>query len=65
MTIVEYFDPHNKRHLRAYQTVMETGAWPKDFLPKDIVIPPLWNTLLAYKMANCWVEYKLADPFSR
>jgi hypothetical protein len=64
MTIIEFFDPNDKKHLRAYKNVMETGAWPKGFLPKGIEIQPLWNTLLAYKMANCWVDYKIGDPFT-
>jgi hypothetical protein len=59
MTIVEFFDPHDIKHIKAYENVMNTGAWPKGFLPVGIEIPPMWNPLLAYKMTECWVEYKL------
>lgn len=31
--IVDWFNPFNVDHLRAYKILQDTGAWPKGFLP--------------------------------
>ncbi len=35
-SVREFFDPTNKKHLRAYQERIAKGAWPKKFLPKNV-----------------------------
>ena len=35
-SVREFFDPTNKKHLRAYQERMATGQWPKKFFPKHV-----------------------------
>jgi len=36
LTVREFFDPTNQKHLRAYQHYMKTGGWPVKFLPKNV-----------------------------
>ena len=36
LTVREFFNPTNKKHLRAYQERMATGHWPKKFFPKNV-----------------------------
>ena len=59
MNIMEWFDPENIDHLKAYKHLMDTGMWPEGFIPDNIEIPVSWNTHLVYKMANLWVMNKL------
>ena len=35
-TVREFFDPTNKKHLRAYRERMATGQWPQKFFPKNV-----------------------------
>ena len=36
LSVREFFNPSNKKHLRAYQERMATGRWPKKFFPKNV-----------------------------
>ena len=58
--IVEYFDVYNVDHIAAYKHLSDNGYWPKGFVPKDVVIPTLWQTLIASKMADAWVMMAMA-----
>lgn len=60
MNILEWFDPDNKEHIRAYSQMCNTGAWPEGFIDWDhIVFPRDWHTLLSFKLADNWVKYML------
>ena len=61
MNIIEWFDPHNKEHLKAYKHLEDTGAWPKGFVPRDIIFTTSWMASLNRKMADCWVNHKLEE----
>lgn len=57
MTIVEFFDPHNIVHVRAYRHLEKTGSWPEGFLPEpDCEWPLLWHAGLASKLAHAWLD---------
>jgi len=58
----EWFDPDNIIHVKAYFKLQCTGMWPEDFLPQSIFIEPGWQALLAFKLANYWIDYKLSLP---
>ena len=63
-TVVEWFDPHNPKHLKAYLHLKEEGVWPKGFIPKGqqrdaAFFCTLWEISLAHKMARLWAEEKL------
>jgi hypothetical protein len=59
ISIIDFFNPHNIEHLKAYRVLEKTGFWPKDFLPKDgegAEWPMLWQVELAAKMAQAWLQ---------
>ena len=41
--ILDWFDPHNIEHLKAYRHMENTGRWPEDFLPDDIEMVTVWR----------------------
>jgi hypothetical protein len=56
MTIVQWFDPENIQHIKAYKHLMVTGVWPEGFIPRGIEFPPTWQIELIGKMANLWID---------
>ena len=54
--ILDWFDPHNIEHLKAYKHLEDTGCWPKDFLPDDIEMVTVWKMCLATKLADTYIE---------
>ena len=59
-SFVEWFDPHNKKHIEAYQHLRNTGCWPLGFLPEKIYMEPHWQILIFAKLADAWTDYKLS-----
>jgi hypothetical protein len=59
MKITDWFYPNNKTHLEAYEHLKKNGVWPKDFIPNDLELPPIWQVMLMGKMAECWISYML------
>lgn len=59
MNIYDWFNPNDVEHLKAYNYLMNTGFWPKDFIPKDVVFSSCWQSELTSKMAAFWVKEKL------
>lgn len=43
MDIAEWFDPHSRTHLRAYQTMEKTGSWPEGFVPDSVTHSEGWR----------------------
>lgn len=61
MNIVDYFDIGNYEHLKAWEELQEKGSWP-DYFWKDIKnrdFPPMWQMLIAFKMADAYVKATL------
>lgn len=61
MNIVDWFDPDNIEHLKAYQHLAETGLWPKGFIPEDIKFPTSWCIMLNMRLASKYVESRLGQ----
>lgn len=59
MDVVEFFNPHDHDHLRAWSHLNRTGTWPENFIPEDITFSPVWRFDLTLKMAECWVSHAL------
>ena len=59
-SIVDVFDPDNIDHIRAYKVVMDTGMWPKGFIPDDVILGRAWAIFLADKIAERWVAHMLS-----
>lgn len=60
MNIVQWFDPTNKEHLRAWQHLQTQGSWPVEFIPGDVTFPTLWQASIAWKMADLYLASALA-----
>jgi len=56
MDILDFFNPLDIDHLRAYQHLQKKGAWPEGFIDWDIIeVKPNWQMMLQSKMADLWV----------
>jgi len=59
MNILDYFDPSNIAHLKAYRHLERTGMWPEDFLPEGTEMLSLWRFLLSDKIVDAYLKEKL------
>ena len=59
MTIIEWFDPNNIEHLRAFQQLNNTGVWPTGVAPTGIEFNHLWQVTLTAKLADAYLDLKL------
>ena len=58
-SVREFFDPTNKKHLRAYQERMKTGRWPKKFFPPYVQTDSLEHLDLLgvrTKIVSYWIK---------
>jgi hypothetical protein len=56
---IDWFDPFNKEHLRAYQHLNKKGFWPEGFIPDDVELDSLWLMSINHKMTLLWVQSRL------
>ena len=59
MTIVEWFEPTNIEHIKAYKHLMDTGMWDKGFIPEDVEMTSQWNLMLMGKIVDHYVDEML------
>jgi hypothetical protein len=60
MNIVEFFDPYNIEHIRAYRHLQEQGMWPVGFIPENVKkspVPSGWTILMVNKIADAWIDH--------
>jgi hypothetical protein len=56
MKFLDFFDPLDINHLRAYQHLQKNGTWPDTFIDWDnIEFEPNWQFSIHSKMADLWV----------
>ena len=55
MNILDFFNPIDIDHLKAYQHLQSTGMWPEGFIPERVDFSPNWQMLLQSRMADLWV----------
>lgn len=60
-TIVDWFDPYNPEHCRAYRELENTGSWPESFIPGTVFIPLHWQQFLRMKMVDAWLDAQLGE----
>ncbi len=62
-TIIQFFDPRNNDHLRAYRHLEKTGLWPEGFVDglRSVGMGILWQTCLSQKMAEYWIASRLNE----
>lgn len=56
MRLDDFFDPYNPDHMKAYEVLCKTGAWPKEFIAADFEIPALCVPSIQAKMAQAWLH---------
>ena len=61
MQIDDFFDPFDIVHIKAYKHLCETGSWPEGFIPSSVEFFPAWQLVIASKLADCWVTYKIVS----
>jgi hypothetical protein len=61
MLIQEFFDPMNIEHIKAYRNLQNKGVWPKEFIPEGTEFGPGWQALIAFKIANLYIEQKMRE----
>jgi len=59
MKIVDWFNPKNLDHLRAYNHLRNYGVWPVGFITENIEFSLNWQILLLAKIANEYINEKL------
>jgi hypothetical protein len=55
MKFLDFFNPLDIDHLRAYNHLQKNGTWPKGFIPEDVEMDDHWYMLMQTKMADLWV----------
>ena len=59
--ITQWFNVYNREHIKAYKHLQETGMWPIDFIPENVVITSKWQIILMMKMVDAWVYSMLKN----
>lgn len=62
MNLTNFFDPYNIEHIKAFQHMQKTGAWPEKFFDKvkeHIAEDPHWYLSISMKMSNAWIKHSL------
>jgi hypothetical protein len=58
MTFVEFFDPKNQTHIKAYQHLLDKGYWPINFATEvDQSDRHNWPVWAVSSLADAWLEY--------
>ena len=62
MDIIEYFDPLNKEHLKAYVHLRLRGFWPEGFIPDDLEPPPIiWAMTIMSKIVDEYLNQNSSE----
>lgn len=59
MKIEDWFDINNLEHLRAFEHLNKTGAWPVGFLPEDIEIDSLSSMRIFQILGLEFLDFKI------
>lgn len=54
----EWFNPHDRNHLMALKTYMDSGRWPRFFIPADVAQGLAQADLIVRKVAAAYIEEK-------
>ena len=61
MNIVNWFDPNDLEHLKAYKYLVDFGTFPKRFIPEDMETSSCWQLLLMSKIADHFIAEKIEE----
>lgn len=51
---IDWFNPRNLNHLKAYKHLQKTGVWPEGFVKGDL--PVHWQVLLLNLLADAYLD---------
>ncbi len=60
LNVINWFNPHDLDHLKAFRHLCRTGMWPVGFIPDEVKFPTLWHTSISCKLAELYVDNELA-----
>jgi hypothetical protein len=52
INIVEFFDPSDEEHMKAYKYLRDTGVWPRGFISDNIIFEPYWYIHMLHKLVG-------------
>lgn len=53
--IVDWFNPRNIEHIKAYDHLRKNGTWPVGFINAGTEFPPTWLLGISEKISNVYV----------
>ena len=52
INIVDFFDPANPEHIKAYKHLRDTGVWPGQFISDNIIFESYWYIQMLHKLVG-------------
>ena len=60
--ITNWFDIKNIEHIKAWMEFnYVTGEWPKGFIPKGMIFPTDWNSIIKDKLVKVFCEHLIKE----
>jgi hypothetical protein len=59
INVVNWFNPDDIEHLKAFRELNQTGMWPRGFIPEDVEVSGLWQVHIACILADRFIELQL------
>lgn len=56
MSMKDFFNPYNVKHIKAYQHLMQYGCWPVGFIPVTVNLSHFDFVFVQEKLAEAWVS---------
>lgn len=66
MTIVDFFNPNDIEHVKAFNFFQKNSRWPESFVVPDHDInfyPSQWNIDILKKISEYWLIKKYAEYY--
>lgn len=57
MYVTQWFNPHNREHVMAWEEMQRTGHFPRDNVPEYVTFPVGFASRLTQKMADAWFHH--------
>jgi len=61
LSFCDWFDPDNIEHIQVYEYLKQNGHWKKGFIKKYHDLENNWQILLAFKLADKWVQHMIDE----
>lgn len=61
LDLIDFFNPYDAQHLKAYRYLEDHGTWPPGFIPSNVETHAHWHVFIGAKMAQAWMKHVLDD----